>query len=87
MEKGLIIYKGDYTGDVAGVALRYVSVANELEKKGIRITIAGKKVPGDTDKIKYINTSNLFTLTKQVFKSDFVILHGGPHYFSCFSFL
>lgn len=78
MEKSvLIFFKGDFVGNVAGVAVRYISVANALLEDGWKVTIAGRSVPRSQEDINYIGVGSIFSLVKGVLSSKCIVLHGG----------
>lgn len=78
MEKSVVIFfKGDFNQSVAGVAVRYLAIANELAEKGWDVSIVGRKVPNRSSGVKYIKASNTAAVVKSFFKNSCVILHGG----------
>lgn len=76
-ERLLIIYKGDFSGSVAGVAVRYISTAKELAALGYVVSIAGENVPSSSGLINYVSVKEKARFAVEVFKSDAIILHGG----------
>jgi glycosyltransferase involved in cell wall biosynthesis len=75
-ERLLIIFKGDFSENVAGVAVRYISVAKELAALGYSVAIAGDKVPV-SDVINYVPVKERVKFAVEIFKADNIILHGG----------
>lgn len=76
--KYLIFFKGDFANEVAGVAVRYLSVAEELTKKNHKVVIACRDLPQNpVGKITFISVSNTFLLFRHMMKADNIILHGG----------
>lgn len=76
-ESVLIIFKGDFLNNVAGVAVRYINIAKKFRSLGASVTIAGKSVPNENEDLKYIKVSNLISLIKEISAADYIVVHGG----------
>lgn len=84
----LFIYKGEFSRDVAGVGVRYISVAKELAASGHAVCIAGRSVPADFGGVRFIRAGDFLALLNEMKKADRVVLHGGgPFILSVLSLL
>lgn len=73
-----IIYKADFVEAVAGVGVRYLSVARELVRQGTRVTIIGTRVPDRTvDGIDFVSTGDRGAVWRSLKAADAIIAHGG----------
>lgn len=75
--KYLIIFRGDFSGNVAGVAVRYISIARWLVAAGNQVTIAGRTVPEEETDISYLDVRRVRHLLAAIAAADRIILHGG----------
>lgn len=74
----LILYKGDYQTAVAGVAVRYLSVAKALIAQGHTVSVVGRDVPVEgSGGLHYHRVQNLISLIREIRSADRVILQGG----------
>lgn len=76
--KYLVIYKSDFRDGVAGVGVRYLSIATELIAGGNQVVIAGSQIPdSDRDGIEFIDVRRTGQLVRAIRQADRIILQGG----------